>query len=237
MSYVEIENVTKKFGGKVALDSVSLRITTPSIVGLMGKNGSGKSTLLRHICGLQLPTSGVCRTLGTDTAVLDSPELSRIGIAHQHDSLIGWMSGGRLISYVSGFYATWDTALEERLVKLLEINRDAGVATSSPGNRQKLSLLLAVCHHPTVLLLDEPLSDLDPIARRDVIDVLIEEFQGHDVAIVISSHLLHDLERIAERIVCLDAGRVVADASLDELKEQYGSNLDTMFRRIVGASA
>ena len=237
MSYVELENVTKRFGSRVALDGVSLRIAEPSIVGLMGKNGSGKSTLLRHICGLQLPTAGVCRTLGVETARLDAPELSRIGIAHQHDNLIGWMRADRLISYVAGFYATWDTALEQRLVKLLEIDRDAGVATSSPGNRQKLSLMLAVCHHPTVLLLDEPLSDLDPIARRDVIDVLLEQFHGREVAIVISSHLLHDLERIADRIVCLDAGRVVADAPLDELKEQYGSNLDTMFRRIVGAGA
>ena len=235
-TYFSFENVTKKFKDAVALDGVTLELSTPSIVGLVGRNGSGKSTLLRHIAGLQLPTSGTCRTFGRATVDLDTPELSRIGMAHQHDALVGWMRAGRLIRYVANLYPTWDFDLERQLVKLFDIAERTRVVSMSPGNRQKLSLVLAVCHHPSLLLLDEPLSDLDPVVRRDAVDALLDRFRGEDVAIVLSSHLLHDLERVADRIVCLDAGRVVADAPLDELKDQYGANLDQVFRQLVGAA-
>jgi ABC-2 type transport system ATP-binding protein len=237
MSYFELSNVRKTFGDKVALDGVSLSVTEPSIVGLVGKNGSGKTTLLRHIVGLYLPTSGACTTLDRPTPLLDEPELARIGFAQQQDVQITWMKTDRIIRYVSNLYATWDTQLEQHLVKLLEIDLKARALTSSPGMRQKLSLLLAVCHHPSLLLLDEPLSDLDPIVRRDVVEALLDTFRRDDMVMVISSHLLHDLERVADRIVCMDAGRVVADASLDALKEQYGMNLDQVFRQLVGAGA
>jgi ABC-2 type transport system ATP-binding protein len=233
--FFELTNVSKRFGRTLALDGVTLRLSEPSIVGLVGKNGSGKSTLLRHIVGLQLPTSGSCRTMGTPTDKLDAPELSRIGMAHQQDGLIGWMKAGRHIRYVAGFYETWDAELEKHLVSTLDIDLKANVMTMSPGNRQKLSLLLAVCHHPSLLLLDEPLSDLDPIVRRDVVEALLDRFRRDEMAIVMSSHLLHDLERIADRVVCLDKGKVVADTSLDELKDQYGGNLDQVFRQLVGA--
>lgn len=233
--FFELTNVSKQFGDKRALDNVSLTLSEPSIVGLVGKNGSGKSTLLRHVVGLLLPTSGSCRTMGQATKDLDAPQLSRIGMAHQQDTLLGWMTAEQLIRYVANFYATWDEVLEQHLVRTLEIDLSAKVVTKSPGNRQKLSLLLAVCHHPRLLLLDEPLSDLDPIVRRDVVEALLDRFRRDEMAIVISSHLLHDLERIADRIVCLDKGRVVADAPLDELKDRYGMNLDQVFRQLVGA--
>jgi ABC-2 type transport system ATP-binding protein len=234
-NFFEFTCLTKRFGEKVALDNVSLSVSGPSIVGLVGKNGSGKTTLLRHVVGLQLPTSGSCRTFGRPTVDLDAAEFTRIGMTHQHDPLLGAMQTARLIRYAAGFYPTWDEALATDLRKTLEIDTTGQVSTSSPGNRQKLSLLLAVCHHPSLLLLDEPLSDLDPIVRREVVDVVLDRFRGEDMAIVISSHLLHDLERIADRIVCLDEGRVVADAPLDELKDRYGVNLDEMFRQLVGA--
>jgi ABC-2 type transport system ATP-binding protein len=235
--FFALTNVTKRFNDKVALDQVSVALTEPSIVGLVGKNGSGKTTLLRHIVGLQLPTSGSCTTMGRATVDLDAAELSRIGMAHQQDTLLGWMKAGQLIRYVARFYETWDEELERHLVKRLEIDLKANVLTKSPGNRQKLSLLLAVCHHPTLLLLDEPLSDLDPIVRRDVVEELLDRFRRDEMAIVISSHLLHDLERIADRIICLDKGCIVEDASLDTIKDRYGVNLDQAFRQLVGAGA
>ncbi len=235
-SYIEMDDVTKRFGDVVALDHVNLRVTEPSIIGLVGKNGSGKTTLLRHVIGLQLPTSGTCRTLGQNASRLDSPELSRIGVAHQHDPLVGWMTAEALIGYVSGFYDTWDAALERHLIRQMEIDVRTPVGTMSPGNRQKLSLLLAVCHHPSLLLLDEPLADLDPIVRRDVVAELLDRFRSDDMVIVFSSHLLHDLERIADRIICVDHGRIVADAPLDDLKDAHGANLDELFRRLVGAN-
>jgi ABC-2 type transport system ATP-binding protein len=217
----QLEHVTKRFKKLVALDDVSLTVDRPSIIGLVGKNASGKTTLLRHVIGLYLPTSGHCTTFGTPTPDLGARELSRIGAVHQHERFLGWMTIYQLLKYVSSFYARWDTELEAHLVAKLELDRRAKVGTLSPGTVQKLALVMATCHHPELLLLDEPLSDLDAIARQDILTTLLDCFQQGEVTIVISSHLLHDVERIADHIVMIDRGRLVADAPLDELTERY----------------
>jgi ABC-2 type transport system ATP-binding protein len=217
----EFQDVTKRFGKTVALDAVTYAAPRQSVIGLIGKNGSGKTTLLRHVTGLYLPTSGACTTLGTPTADLGRNELARIGVVNQRDSFLPWMRARQLIRYVSTFYERWDRDLERHLIGTLEIDEDARVGAMSPGTAQKLALVVATCHRPELLLLDEPLSDLDPIARQEVLTVLLDHFRRDRVTIVISSHMLHDIERIADRIVCLDHGRVVADAPLDELKEKY----------------
>src|SRR6186997_2580688 len=155
---VQIENLTKQFGNKTALDSVSLTLPARSLVGLVGRNGSGKTTLLRHIVGLFLPTTGECRTFGVVTPKLGAAELERIGFAQQRDNFLDWMRARQLIEYVSAFYPRWDKDLERSLVEALDIDPEARIGTASPGNLQKISLLLATCHHPELLLLDEPLS-------------------------------------------------------------------------------
>jgi ABC-2 type transport system ATP-binding protein len=234
-SYFGMAGVSKKFKDKLALDNVTLSVEEPSIIGLVGKNGSGKTTLMRHIVGLQLPTSGACTTLGVPTALLEAPQLSKIGMTHQHDVLLAGMKAGTLLQYVSGFYPTWDDSLQQHLVDRFELDLKARTLTMSPGNRQKLGFIMAVCHHPSLLLLDEPLSDLDPIVRRELVEEILERFRTGEMAIVISSHLLHDMERLADRIVCLDEGRIVADSTLDDLKDRYGANLDDVFHTLVGA--
>jgi ABC-2 type transport system ATP-binding protein len=223
----EFRNVTKRFGKTVALDDVTYAAPRQSVIGLIGKNGSGKTTLLRHVTGLYLPTSGECTTLGVPARDLGRAELSRIGVVNQHDALLPWMRARQLLRYVSSFYERWDKDLEQHLVATLEFDVEARVGAMSPGTAQKLGLVLATCHRPELLLLDEPLSDLDPIARKDVLTALLEYFRSDSGTIVISSHLLHDIERIADRIVCMDGGRLVADASLDDLKEGYAEWLVT----------
>lgn len=217
----EFQGVTKRFGKTVALDDVTYAAPRRSVVGLIGKNGSGKTTLLRHVTGLYLPTSGECTTLGVPARDLGRNELSRMSVVNQHDTLLPWMRARQLLRYVSSFYERWDKDLERHLVRTLEIDTETRVGAMSPGNAQKLALVLATCHRPELLLLDEPLSDLDPIARQDVLTALLEYFRSDNATIVISSHMLHDIERIADRIVCMDGGRLVADSSLDDLKEGY----------------
>jgi ABC-2 type transport system ATP-binding protein len=218
---VEVRDVTKRYGRTVALDGVTLAIPRRSIVGLVGRNGSGKTTLLRHITGLVLPDSGECVTLGRPAAQLDRAELSRIGAVHQHDRLLEWMRAGQLLEYVGSFYDRWDRELERSLLETLDVDTQARVGAMSPGTLQKLALVVATCHHPELLLLDEPLSDLDPIARQSVLAMLLDRFSSDDMTIVISSHMLRDIEPVVDRIICLDRGRVVADDGLDELKERY----------------
>jgi ABC-2 type transport system ATP-binding protein len=218
---VEFREVTKRFGKKVALDQINLSVPERSIIGLVGRNGSGKTTLLRHITGLYLPSLGECVTLGCASRDLGPKELSQIGMMNQHDTFIEWMKVEQLFRFIATFYPVWDRELETQLVSTLEIDVNARVGKLSPGNSQKVGLVMSTCHHPALLLLDEPLSDLDPIVRARAVTMLLERFSDGNLTMIISSHLLHDIERIVDRVVCLEAGRIVADASLDDLKEQY----------------
>jgi ABC-2 type transport system ATP-binding protein len=231
----EFRDVTKRFGNKVALEAVSLTVPPRSIIGLIGRNGSGKTTLLRHITGLYLPTSGECETLGCRTADLGAAELSRIGSVNQHDTFIEWMKIEQFLRYIETFYTSWDRQLEAHLVEELEVDVTARIGTLSPGTSQKVGLIAATCHHPSLLLLDEPLSDLDPIVRARTISMLLDRFNDDELTMVISSHMLHDIERIVDRIVCVERGRIVADAPLDELREKYGMNLEQIFPIIATA--
>jgi len=217
----ECQQVTRRFGTAVALEGVTLTVPHRQIVGLVGRNGSGKTTLLRHMTGFNLPDEGVCRTFGTPTPHLGRAELERLGVVEQGESLIPWMRGRQLLRYVATFYPRWDRELEARLIADLELDVEVKVGALSPGGRQKLALILAVCHHPELLLLDEPLSALDPIARQSVLETLLERFRSDAMSIVISSHLLRDIEPVINRLICLERGRVVADEDLDQLRERH----------------
>jgi ABC-2 type transport system ATP-binding protein len=217
----ELRGVTKRYGGTTALRDVTVQVPTGSITGLVGRNASGKTTLLRHVTGMVLPDEGVCLTLGKPAEGLGRSELSRMGVVHQDDALPEWMRTSQLLRYVSSFYEVWDRELERSLLSRLELDPEAKVGTLSPGMRQRLALMVATCHRPELLLLDEPLSHLDPMARRDLLAVLLEFFTPEATTIVISSHMLRDIEPVVDRILCLDRGRVTAHDSLDDLKERY----------------
>ena len=220
-SAFEVKNLTKTFGDVTALDNVSVSVPGPAVVGLIGRNGSGKTTLLRHVIGLYLPTSGHCTTLGCPSDKLGSDELSRIGVVHQENRFLEWMKVEQQLRYVSSFYKRWDKNLEQRLIDELELEPSARVGTLSPGNAQKLGIILAACHRPDLLILDEPISGLDPITREQFLRFLLELLHQDANTIVISSHVLHDVEKVINRVICLDKGRIKADASLDDLQERF----------------
>jgi ABC-2 type transport system ATP-binding protein len=217
----ELRDLTKRFGDVVALDQVTVSVPSGSVVGLIGKNGSGKTTMIRHVVGLLLPTSGECITLGRLARELGYAELARIGIVHHEGSYLYWMTAEQQIRYVSSFYPTWDRDLERRLVAELELPLRRRVAALSSGDAQKLGLILAVTHHPSLLLLDEPMSGLDPIARERTLRFLLELIRTDESTIVISSHMLHDVQGIVDRVVCLDRGRICAAEPLDDLLERW----------------
>ena len=218
---VETDGLTKTFSGARALDGVDLSLPRHSIVGLIGRNGSGKTTLVRHIVGLYLPTAGTCSTLGTPSHRLGPSELSRIGVVHQENRLLEWMRVGQHLHFVGSFYKRWDRDLERRLLDEFELDAGQRVGKLSGGDLQKLAIILAVCHRPQLLLLDEPLAGLDPIVREQVLNYLVETLDEETHTIVVSSHILRDIERIVDRVVCLDRGRLRTHEPLDQLQESY----------------
>jgi ABC-2 type transport system ATP-binding protein len=217
----EASGLTKEFGEVTALRDVSLSLGGPSIIGLIGRNASGKTTLLRHIVGLQLPTRGGARTLGVATRSLRHEQLARIGVVTQTPAFIHWMSVGRQLRYLSGFYPRWDLNRQSLLLDLLDLDVRSEIGGLSTGSVQKLGIVAALCHHPDLILLDEPVSNLDPIVRDRILKVLFDLVQEDNATIVISSHILHDIESTVDWIVCLSDGAVAADAALDDLKDQY----------------
>ncbi len=218
---IETKALTKVFGQNVALDALDLAIPAGRVVGLIGRNGSGKTTLLNHVLGLQLPTRGTCETLGRPSDRLDPALLQQIGVVHQDNRFLDALSVEDHLHYVSTFYPTWDHARRKKFLEELELDPKAKVKTLSPGNKQKLAVLLAVCHGPRLLLLDEPVSAMDPIAREALLRFLLDMLQEDPCTIVISSHVLRDVERVVDWIVCLDEGRLVENVALDELQERY----------------
>jgi len=217
----ETNGLTKRFDSVTALDGIDLKVRRPSIVGLLGRNGSGKTTLIQHLMGLHLPAEGSVTTLGRPSAELGHDELIRIGYVPQDIRLLDWMTVEQHLRYVSCFYPAWDREREQRLTAELELDVDKPVGALSTGNLQKLAIILAVCHHPRLLILDEPVSDLDPIVRGKLLEFLLELLREDEATILVSSHVLRDVEKIVDWVICLDHGNVVTDAALDELKELY----------------
>ncbi|MBN2272463.1 MAG: ABC transporter ATP-binding protein [Sedimentisphaerales bacterium] len=218
---VQMRGVSKLFGKVQALDGVDLSIGRGSIIGLAGANGAGKSTLLRHIIGLYLPDRGQCTTFGCDAAKLGPEQLARIGYVHQEGELLDWMKAGQLIRYVSAYYPNWNRQLEEKYVADYEISVDARVGSLSPGQRQKLAILLAIGFEPELLILDEPAAALDPVMRANFLDLLLQFIQDESRTIIISSHILSDIEKVVDHVVIMKQGRILLDSGFDELRERF----------------
>jgi ABC-2 type transport system ATP-binding protein len=218
---LEAEHLTKRFDAIVALDDVSFTVPRGRVVGLMGRNGSGKTTLLRCLQGLTMPTSGRAMMLGKDGIGLGDAELARIGVVHQQNRFLPWMTGQAHLDFVRSFYATWDSQRSRDLVEAFDLDLSKVISSMSPGEVQKLAIVTGVCHRPEVLLLDEPAASIDPPSREALFTALFEMLREDSPAIVISSHQLDDIERSVDWVLCMDRGRIVCNDALDALQERY----------------
>jgi len=218
---VQMRNVCKKFGKIQALDNIDLGIKRGEIIGLLGANGAGKSTLLRCIIGLYPADHGSCVTFDTDATKLTPTELGRIGYVHQEGELLEWMTVKQLIRYASTYYTNWNHELEERYIKDFDISLKDRVGSLSPGQRQKVAILLAIGFDPELLIIDEPASALDPIARSRFLDLLLQIIQDENRTIIISSHILSDIEKVIDRALIMRQGTILRDCGFDELREEF----------------
>jgi ABC-2 type transport system ATP-binding protein len=218
---VKTEDLTKRYGDKVALNRLSLDIDRQRVIGLIGQNGSGKTTLLDIIAGMIIPTEGSCLTLGCPGAELSEELLAQLGVVYQENRFLDWMSVEQHLAYFGSFYKKWDVARQRALLKDLDLNPRAKVGHLSGGDIQKLGVITAVSHHPRLLLLDEPLSALDPIARETLLKFILRLLDEDEVTMIISSHALRDVERLMDWVVCLREGELRANSSLDALQERF----------------
>lgn len=203
-------DISKSYGQTVILQNVSLELPAAQIVALLGPNGAGKSTLLTCLTGLVLPNHGDIQILGQNVAQLDVQRRIQTGYVPQEFSGFSWLRVHQLLELIAGFYPAADRHWK-KLEDWADLDPAKKVQELSGGQRQRLAIVLAMRHRPRVLLLDEPVSQLDPQARQDFLSLLHEHVQEREAAVLLSSHIVSDLERICSQFLVLHHGRMLAD--------------------------
>ena len=217
--FVVAQELSKSFDGKKVLDGLSFAVAPGDVVGVLGRNGAGKTTLLELVLGFTPASRGQVEVFGHNSYRLPGIAKSRIGFVPQKDELIDQVTAGDQIRVIRSFYRDWDDMLIERLVREWEIDLQARIRSMSVGQRQKLSILLALGHRPDLLILDEPVASLDPIARRRFLEQIIEVSSDGGRAVIFSSHIVSDIERLANRIWILKNHRFSWCGDADALRE------------------
>jgi ABC-2 type transport system ATP-binding protein len=212
------DKVTRRFGRKVALSELQLSVDPGRVLGLVGRNGAGKTTCLRLAHGLLFPDEGSIRVLGLDPVTEGLELRSRVGLLSEESALYPWMNVQEIIDFASALHPRWDAKLAGSLLERLDLNPSERIKTLSRGTRAKVALLLASACRPEVLLLDDPTAGLDPLVRREILEGILETVSSEGGAVVYASHLVHDIERVADRIAVLDNGRLDIEGELDEIK-------------------
>jgi ABC-2 type transport system ATP-binding protein len=234
-SVIDVSNLTRRFGGKTALDAVSLSLPRGAVYGLVGANGAGKTTLIKHLLGLLRAESGSVRIFGRDPVADPVGVLSRIGYLSEENDLPAWMRVDELMRYTRAFYPAWDDAFAEELRQTFALDRAAKIKTLSKGQKARAGLLVALAYRPELLVLDEPSSGLDPIVRRDILGAVIRTVADEGRTVLFSSHLLEEVEQVADHVTMIRAGRIVLSAPLDTIKESHrGASLDEIFVALAG---
>jgi ABC-2 type transport system ATP-binding protein len=217
--YIVAHELGKSFSGKAVLAGASFAVEPGDVIGVLGKNGAGKTTLLELVLGFTPATSGSVRVFGFDSYRLPGAAKARIGFVPQQDELVNQLTAADQIGVIASFYPQWDDALVARLCDEWEVDSRQRVKNMSVGQRQKLSILLALGHKPDVLILDEPVASLDPIARRQFLEQIIEVTADGRRSVVFSSHIVSDVERLANKIWIIKDQRMYWQGDFDSLKE------------------
>jgi ABC-2 type transport system ATP-binding protein len=217
---LQIDRLVKRFGTHTVLNGIDAVVNRGDVIGLLGLNGAGKTSLLETVLGFAIPNSGSVTLFGhSASAIQDETIKHRIGFVPQQDELIETMSGRQFLALISRFYQSWNRDLIDRLSRDWDVPLDKPVYRLSVGQRQKLSILAALGHEPELIILDEPVASLDPLARRAFLQELIDIVSSGQRTILFSTHIVSDLERIANRVWILRDGHMILDEWLDQLKE------------------
>jgi ABC-2 type transport system ATP-binding protein len=218
---VDVNNVSRSFNGKRALDGVSFRATAGQVYGLVGANGAGKTTLLKHLLGLWRAATGSVRVFGLDPVRDPVGVLGRVGYLSEERELPEWMSVDELMRYTQAFHRTWDTAYARQMLESFALDPSKTIKELSKGMRAQAGLIAAVARRPELLILDEPSSGLDAAVRRDILDAIIRTVADDGRTVIFSSHLLDEVERMSDHVTMMDHGRVTVSGALDDVRSGY----------------
>ena len=228
MPILECADLSKRFGSVQALDNVNFTIEPGRVVGLLGPNGSGKTTLLKLANGLLTPTGGEILIDG------DAPgKVTRSVVSYLPDKpyLADWMKVRQLLDFFEDFYDNFDRDRAMEMLLRLNIGEDMRIKEMSKGTREKTQLILVMSRKAKLYLLDEPIGGVDPATRDYILDTIIRNYNP-DAAVVISTHLIADVEQVLDDVIFIDKGRIVLQSSVDDIREERGMSVDQYFREV-----
>ncbi len=217
---IELTAVAKSFGSNRVLDRVDLCVPMGHTFAFLGRNGAGKTTTIRMLLGLLRPDHGSVRILGLDPAVQPLAVRSLVGYLAEDQASYGWMTVAEMIGFIGSFYPTWDNDYAAKLARQFELPLQTRCRHLSKGQSVHLGLLLALAHRPKLVILDDPTLGLDPIARKRFLSDVVTLLQGEGVTVFFSSHLLYEVEPIADQVAILDHGRIVLSCESEELRHR-----------------
>jgi len=217
---LRFEGVTRRFGSKTAVDRLDLNVESGAVLGLVGRNGAGKTTSLRLALGTLYADGGRIRVLGLDPVHQALEVRTRVSLLAEETQLYPWMTVRELIDFGARLHPRWDRDLERTLVERLELEPAQLIHALSRGTKAKVALVLGVACRPELLLLDDPTAGLDPLVRREVLEGVLEAVPAKGGAVIYASHLIHDVERVADRVAFLDGGQLKLEGPLETLKSE-----------------
>jgi ABC-2 type transport system ATP-binding protein len=221
MVAIETEGLSRTFGRCEAVRQLDLRVPSGSTFALIGPNGAGKTTTIKLLTNLVRPTRGCARVLGVNAEQLGPAEWRRIGYVSENQQLPGWMTPAQLLEFCRPFYSTWNVAWTRQLARRLDLDTHAPLRTLSRGTRMKVALLSALAFRPELVILDEPFSGLDPLVRDELVGALLEAPSAHQWTVLVSSHDVDEIERLADWVGFMAHGRLVLAEPVEQLLQRH----------------
>lgn len=225
---IEAKDLTKNYGKKTAVDHISFSIEGGHIIGLLGPNGSGKTTLIKMLNGLLTPTSGTLYYKGNPIGVESKKHISYLP---DHTYLNMSQRVSDVISYFKDFFDDFDENRAYDMLKKLQINPSDRLKTMSKGTKEKVQLILVMSRRADLYILDEPIAGVDPAAKDYILDIILSNYDP-DASILISTHLIADIENILDEVIFIKNGQICLSSSVDDIREKEGKSIDTLFREV-----
>ena len=225
---IRVENLTKSYHGLIALNNISLSIKSGKIIGLLGPNGSGKTTLIKLINGLLTPTSGNIYIKGHKPGVETKKVISYLP---DNNFLNSWMTVEQIVNFFCDFYDDFRKELAYEMLTKLGISKSVKLKTLSKGNKEKVCLILVMSRNADVYVLDEPIAAVDPATRDYIVSTIINNYNP-DAAVIISTHLISDIEPVLDEAIFINFGNVVLHKTVDQIREETGKSVDELFREV-----